>query len=746
MAQQIVNAEMAEIALARVEGTRFERFFQTFFPGLMGIDFIPLGGTKDGGADAFTDVDAYEGKKAGAFYQASIEEDHRSKIRRTVKRLKQFGRQPQQLTYATNQVIPHIDVEEETLSDELGLTIRIRDRKFIISNLNSNSLTIAAFNTHLLPLLTFLFKPGNVPIIPPSENVVSPAVYVFLRQEVERRSGNSSLLHAITDSLILWALEGTDPDKGLFLTKAAIEEKILSAIPTAQHFIKRNLEARLEKLSEKQNPTGREIRFYKKEGKFCLPYETRLLAEAENVEDESLRIKVIERFHERITAMKDSGLTPDLELKTAQLALRTVQVTFEMEGLEFASFLHEGEAKHTYESIADIADKVLGESGMGGGPAISIKAALCACLREAFYASSEEERIYFSKLSRTYSLMFSLKVEPRLVDYFQTMVADFYLYVGTDILVRALSERYLKKEDQITRNLLSMIVQAGAHLVLAEPVLEEVCGHLEVTDWEFLNHFAEQESCIDAHIARHASKILIRAYFYAKLSPEKHSSAPKSWQQFVGQFCTYSNLHKPSSREEIKNYMLSQFRMKFESAGELSALVVSEEVQKLAERLNEIKSDRKLAQNDATMVLAVYGRRNALKESSTVSHFGYRTWWLTGESRILGYTRDVVGRYAGAWYLMRPEFILNFIALSPTTAQVRQAYKSIFPTILGIRLAGRMREDVFHDLMAKVKEANSLEDGRRKALSADLSNHLKGDFYKDYEKQLQQEAETRQRH
>lgn len=684
-------------------------------------------------------------RKQELFYQASVEEDHRSKIRRTVKRLKQFGRHPQQLTYSTNQIIPHIDVEEEALSDELGLVIRIRDRKFIVSNVNSNNQTIAAFNTHLLPLLSFLYKPGNVPIIAPSEHVVSPAVYVFLRQEVERRSGNSSLLHAITDSLILWALEGTDPDKGIFLTRIEIEDKILSAVPTAKNFIKQNLQSRLEKLSEKKNPTGREIRHYKKEERFCLPYETRLLVESENVEDESLRLRVIERFRERIVGMKDSGLSGDLEHKAARLALRTVQLTFEMEGLEFAAFLNEGEAKHTYDSIADIADRVLGESGLTGNESISVKAAICSCLRDAFYGSAEEERIYFSKLSRTYSLMFSLKVEPRLVDYFQSMMSDFYLYIGTDILVRALSERYLKKEDQITRNLLSMMSDAGARLVLAEPVLEEVCAHLEVTDWEFINHFAEQEKYIDQSIARHAGRILIRAYFYAKLTPQAHSGAPSSWRQFIGQFCNYNNLHKPSSREDLKNYIVSQFRMTFESADELAGLVVSAEVQELAEHLKEIKSERKLAENDATMVFAVYGRRKALKESSTVTQFGYRTWWLTGESRILGHTRDIVKRHSGAWYLMRPEFILNFIALSPTTAQVREAYKNIFPTILGIRLAGRMREDVFHDLMAKVKEANSLEEGRRQALAVDMSNRLKGDFYKQYERELLEES-AKQRH
>jgi len=736
MASQSVHTEVAEIALSRTEGNRFERFFQSFFPGLMGTDFIPLGGTKDGGADAFLDLGIFEGKRAGTFYQASVEEGYRSKIRRTVKRLKELGRNPQQLTYVTNQQVPHIDLEEETLSEELGIIVRIRDRKYIVSNVNANNQTITAFNNHLLPLLSFLYQPGNVPLITQSEHVVSPTVYVFLRQEIERRSGNSSLLEAITDSLILWALEGTDPDKGIFLRRKEINEKILATVPTAKNFLNQSLPKRLEKLSQKNNLTGREIRHHQKEDKFCLPYETRLLVEAENVEDEALRLRVIERFRERITVMKEINLSEPLEHHAARLALRTVQLTFEMEGLEFAAFLNEGEAIHEYDSIADITDKVLRESGLTGPDSISVKGAICGCLRESFYRSAEEERIYFSKLSRTYSLMFSLKVEPRLVDYFQNMMADFYLYVGTDILVRALSERYFKSEDQITRNLLSMMSDAGACLVLAEPVLEEVCAHLEVTDWEFVNHFKEQENYIDLTMARHASRILIRAYFYAKLTPENHSGSPTSWPQFVSQFCSYTNLHKSSAREDLKNYIVSQFRMTFESSEELASLVDSNDLQDLSERLNEIKPEPKLAKNDATMALAVYGRRKALKEYSKVTQFGYRTWWLTGESRILAHTRHIVKRNSGAWYLMRPEFILNFIALSPTTAEVRETYKNIFPAILGVRLAGRMRDDIFHDLMAKVKEAQSLEEGRRQAIAADMSNRLKGDFYKEYEREL----------
>lgn len=67
---------------------------------------------------------------------------------------------------------------------------------------------------------------------------------------------------------------------------------------------------------------------------------------------------------------------------------------------------------------------------------------------------------------------------------------------------------------------------------------------------------------------------------------------------------------------------------------------------------------------------------------------------------------------------MRPEFILNFIALSPSTEEVRRSYATIFPTFLGVRLSNRMREDIFHDVMGMAKEAQKVDDARARVMMA----------------------------
>ena len=80
MTSETINIDQVYIALERVDGHNFEKFFHTFYPSFAGEEFIPLGGTGDGGADAFQSEKIYEGGSTGCDYQASIVEDYRTKI------------------------------------------------------------------------------------------------------------------------------------------------------------------------------------------------------------------------------------------------------------------------------------------------------------------------------------------------------------------------------------------------------------------------------------------------------------------------------------------------------------------------------------------------------------------------------------------------------------------------------------------------------------------------------------------
>ena len=667
------------------------------------------------------------------FYQISIQENHKVKIRHTVTRLRESGRKPTSLDYVTAQTIKMLDKDEGSLIQETGVFVRIRDAKWIITNINHSNATIAAFVNFLKPYLAFLGNVGAATFIERPKHLGSRAVCVFLGQEVARRRSKSKLIESVSDSLILWSLEGTDPDKGILTTRESILQRIEGVLPTAKHFVHGVLNSRLKVLSSKNNSTGREIRWYKKTDEFCLPYETRQLVEQENVEDESLKAHVLGEFEEYAQELNEK-ISPRA---TARIVHRAIELTFEGQGLELAAFLEEGAGVYEELAISDRVDEAVQEARVTGEEALVTKEVALAAIRKAFYESTKNQRRYFSKLSRTYSLLFSLRADPRIVEYFQSMSSNLILLVGTDILIQALSERYLREEDQMTCNMLNILKDAGANLILAQPVIEEIHSHLENTDWEFQNDFMATEEYVSIDIARHSPKVLIRAYFRARLQPPQGVDRPQGWKSFIEQICDYAVLHNRRGRDQIRKYLSEKFNLKFMNKEDIEKLVSRDKVQKLADRLEIIRSERKrvLAENDAKMVLSVYGKRQAIGEEHKVNPYGYRTWWLTHETRVREATFDLV-REQGSQYIMRPAFLLNFIALSPTTEEVRRAHEAVFPTLLGIKLSNRMREDLFHELMHKAREAMSVDNARARVMMGEYSDRLKGDFYKRYEIEL----------
>lgn len=724
MEDNTINYNLVEIALEKLSGFSFESFANAFFASIFGTSFRPLGGIHDGGADAFQSGKIWEDvEPIGIFYQASSEKDVKGKIRKTHSRLIEFGRSPKKIVYFTPLSVPHIDRVETELTDKLNCSIRIYDKRYIVSHINNNSGTIASYRTFLEPALKYLSQVGGSKLISPSAVDSTPAIYVFLRQEIERHSG-SSLVNAITDGLILWSLEGTDPEKNILMSEGEILKKIKESIPSAMSVIKSSLSKRLEKLSKISQSQGRPVRKYTKQQKYCLSYDFRERLKKDNAIDESLKLKVSEIFSLRLTDYAENILTVDEVLHGAEISLEIIQKTFENQGLEFATFISNHSYSTQHLTMADYFDEVVVNYGVEANRHLILKEAVLDNLRNSLYNSTESERLYFARLSATYTLLFCLKSEPRIVEYFQKMAADFYLYVGSDIIVRAISERYLRPEDQITRNTLKLIREAGGKLVLAESVLDEVYFHIKTTNYEFINHYQRIEPSITIEIARQSNRILIRAYFYSKLKPAESIKSPSNWSQFLSQFCDYLHIENEKGREQIRKYLLLEFGMKYEDSEELRSFVTNSQVEDLAVKLTDYKKQQKLAQNDALLTLGVYGRRRTRGELSTVSEYGYRTWWLTQESRILSYTKDIQRKY-GAEYIMRPEFLVNFLSFAPSMSDVRKSYSSIFPTILGIRLARRVNNDVLADVLKKVEEVTETEPGRVKAMVSEYSDKLK---------------------
>lgn len=719
------DPDLIDIALERIQGNVFEKFALQYFPALLGVEFAPLGGMHDGGADAFGGDPVHErSSRTTHFLQASVQADVKAKIRSTCTRLKEFGREVGSLTLLTSRVVPTVDVVEDSLSEQLGVTVRIRDGAYIRSHANDTAATVAAYEKYLVPETEFLRGIGTAPILGPSQLVTDPTAFVFLRQEVDKLDGNLELVDSVTDALVLWALEGTDPDADILMSKEDVLAKVEATLPSASTMISERIEERLQALASKNYPGGRQIRWHRTEDRYVLPFDTRRRLSADNAGDEALRLRVIQSF-----ARRAKDLEPEIEetdaQRIAEVSLRSLQVAFEQEGLEFAHFVSHDEV--AVPQMRDAVRQAVEEYGATGAESVELAAACLAVARQCFYHGTIDERDYLGRLARTYTLLFTLRNEPRLVEYFNRMGADFYLYVGSDMLVQALSERFLPIENQHARNTLQMAADCGATLVLTEPVVEEVLGNLRSSDHEFRNHIEGVEHRLTRDMMREVPKILIRAYLY-----NRGGAGPSNWPSFVEQFCGYAALHEHRAETELQRYLQASFRMQYQSRDALAAHADGDLVDELTRKLLDVKSSLELANNDALLVAAVYGRREAENEVGDASEFGFRSWWLTNETSILRRTRSLEAQHGGARYVMRPDFLLNFFAFAPSAAQVRSTYANVFPSALGVQLSRRMDEDSFHSIMKRVREAESLDDARRLAVMADCADRLKSDFTRRY--------------
>jgi hypothetical protein len=546
------------------------------------------------------------------------------------------------------------------------------------------------------------------------------------------------LLISLTDSLILWALDETDPDKDSFLTQNQILTKISSALPAAAPFVRQNLANRLTYLSRKDNSTGRQINFHKSKQGYCLPYETRLIVAEENKTDALLKASVTEQFRIRLSHVAPTFGAASFIDAVTDACHHAVTGIFREQGLEVAAFL-EGARKFEAAPSLDrfVHDYLEKHTTVSGREFAILRGSALEVLRQAFYESTEVERHYFQKLSRTYALLFSLKNDPKIVDYFHKMTGKFVLYVGSDILVRALSEHYLLPVDQMTRNLLRILKAAGSKLILSEKALSEVVGHLRKTrnEWEY--EYRSLDASIDIYVAQQIPLILMRAYYYAKLNPIRHDiEAPKRFPDFVNQFVTYMRLRHDDGVEEIRDYLCSKFGMEFEESASMERGISNDDLDGLTEKILNSRvragSEDLLARNDALQVLRVYQRRAEMQERSGNNPFGYSTWWLTQESALLKATGEIETQKK-ARFLIRPEFLLNYIALTPSMHAVRNSFEEVFPTILGVRLSNRMREDDFRKIVNDAKDMLSVDSARAGVMLAKLSNQLKADRSRKYE-------------
>ena len=715
----LLDPAVTGLALEAVSDDDFEIFSQALLHQALDLEVEPTGGMHDGGQDGF--VRPVKGRPSH-FIQISTRKDVKAKILATIARLRSVGRDVAELTFVSNRALNNKDLIEDDVSRESGVSVRIRERRWITLQCQTSESAARIFAERFSKIVNSILQISSqrLEVYSPSERM---SILSYLEVHSASEPQEDDLLTLAVDSAIYMALEGTDPDQGVFRTDAEIADFVHEKFPSIVDRKDLSIESRLARLRSKQGVPR--IRHHGKEGGYCLPFEVRSDFSQHAQELRTVEVSFWDSMRDRIRSF--DGFSEEEIDAGLQAASHAINTTFERQGLNLIASMGGAttyEEVKTFEFIEEKVDELVANRDRGH----LVKSAVSDSVRAAFYSGNDSEREYLFRLFKAFSIEFVIRGDDKVGTYFGQLVNSLMLLVGSDIIVRALSETCVRPEGQATHNTLTMLSQAGARLFLPEIVLDEVWGNIHAADLEFRNFYEPWESRITLPEAQNSDRILIRAYFYSKLEPERHAINCRSWDQFLDLFGEARWFRGDGDKDAFAAYLRRKFKLEFIPREGIEKLVSQGRANSLKKRVVKYKKDARLAWNDAYLALYVDELRRRNSETMGDSVYGFRTWWLTEEFNILEAAKEFGIR---GNLNMHPQFLMNLFAASPRLSGLTKTFAGIFPTNFGLRITSRVSASTMHRFLAEAVAVANAGEAAASARIRARANALLGLRYRD---------------
>jgi hypothetical protein len=690
------------------DGNIFEDFAQSFLCAFLGESFIPLGGIHDKGMDGM-DRCYNTNKITKTVYQISIEKDPKAKIIKTIKAIQHNKINCERLFYVTNQIVKDQYILENEIYENYNMFIQIRDLYWLKGNVNKNGGTSRAYLTFVETYYHQFTK--GVQTFEFSDLHSDPRIFVYLRQQWEKSDKKTQLDELLADTLIIAALEGTDPDKEIFRTREEILTKASDSIQFSLDLLEPMIDQRLKNLAAKPN---RKINYHSNIDAYCLPYETRLNLKEKNLQDAIL--------HDGFFKHAEARLRKKLQEKTVRVrdVTELLQLVFnrlfKQQGLEFANFAIDQSSEAPVEkSLPDIISNTVDDSNVIPKNRNIVKVALLGTVREIIYQGSPIETQYLRSLSNSYMMLFLLQCDPKISVYFSTLANKLKVIVGNSILVPAISEWPLEHHHRRHWNLLRRAYEAGVTLFIDEETLNELASHFRQILFTYQRQYEGREAIFKNELAiMYIDEILIRSYFYGKLN-DKLTTFPRFIDNFV-------SVNSSDPQHELLIWLKNTFGIKL--LNDADVRIDQKEFEKLSEQLAQSK-DKKLAQNDAKTILTIFGLRKLNKEME--SGFGYQTWWLSKDTKTQKAVVQTLGKKYQASAYMRADFLNNYIVLSPNLEKVNRTFDEMFPTLIGVSISRHIPPELVSFVQKEIQDHASKDPARVMAVITMLTDKLKSE-------------------
>ncbi|MCF7916954.1 MAG: hypothetical protein K9L61_04175 [Candidatus Omnitrophica bacterium] len=708
-----VDPKEFEFVLSKIDnGFIFEKFASSFLSSVIGYNFIPHGGIKDKGIDGLEHIYHREGYKR-QIYQMSIDKSSLPKAMDTLVKLAENGIEYDQLIFVTNQFFKDKHQFVDQAFERYKKPVRIYDIQWFSSNINVSEATVRAYRVFIDSHLYEFNKPGKSYIV--GDFVSDPRLFVFLRQQRDSARNDLRLDQILSETLIIFALEDTDPSKGIVKTADEINETIKRYIKFDPKLLKKTIRKRLSVLS---SGSQKKIQYHKKLKGYCLPYETRLQLQKKNIED----LTVHDHFQKSVAGRMDEYLKQiDVKVRDCVVLVESLlNKVFYDQGMEFSDFVLKGENQDAVEKmLPDFISATVEESSIIPKNRRVVKSILLMTIRDIVYQGTEIEKEFLKRLANTYMMLFLVQCDPKLVLYFSSMASRLNIYVGTSIIIPALSEIYGKPVNRRHWNLLKGAFGAGVSLIVNETIMNELVNHFIGIISAFKNDYrGNEEFYVHKNDTIFVKEIMIRAYFYAKMKGKT-----SSFNDFLDNFIDSSRASFSGIEASLIIFLKEEFGIKYFTNKSRNIHIDSEKEAKLVDELKVHKNSERKAKIDARLILAIYAFREKRNEKADRGMFGYKTWWLSQDVLTHKVLCDVFQEDIVSCYI-RADFLYNYISLAPKKPEVDEAFKNIFPTLVGVNISAHIPVDIVDFVHQQIKEHKTKNPTRLKNALGSLSERL----------------------
>lgn len=677
-----INKEAFKFALMNFgQGQIFEDFSHPFLSNVLGDEFIPVGGTKDRGIDGSFRL--YTRKTKSTFiYQISTELDYENKVEESINKLIDNKVDVDKLIYVTNRKINGKNAFEDAFYVKHAVPLTIYDVDWFSNNIENNESLIRLYDIYIGSNIHEFQKPDTTYV---STNFITdPRLYVFMRQHFESSDSSAEIENKLSETLILYALEGTASEKKLFRNENDIKDRVSKYVKFNPRSLDSALSSQLKTLSSK---TVRKINYHSKEDAYCLPFKTRLILKERDVIERS----IFEEFRKQTVELlkkyiNDEGIRATRILSLIESIIHRI---YHKQGIEFSAFIIEGKSREIFEmALPDIVAEVVDDSHIKTANKGKVKKALLMTIRSISYNGTIEQKEYLRRLSYTYNMMFLLRWDPQLASSFQKIASTLNIYIGTSILIPAFTEIYLEPKKRRYWNLILGAHHAGVKLFINDTILDELSHHFGMVKSIYNGQYKNVEDIyLDNEMnTLYIDEIMIRAYFYSKARGKV-----ENFKNFISEFVhpSLKDIHR-----DLKSFLKDEYHIQYDNTKKIESQINDDDIKDLTEELVKPKKSKDKAKTDARLMLMVYKMRELNGEGDGANVFGYKTWWLSKDIYTYQAIQKVFRNRFPVNCYMRSDFLYNYISLAPKKKEIDNMFKEIFPSMLGINLSYHLPKDV----------------------------------------------------